>query len=203
MTGVDDLTPRELLDRTTVSPDRSKDLLRFEVEDQDKERAPAIGRGVSQQYVRYRREVDTDAIRSARRRIEARIERLGPPTDANRAQRTMLSNTRQRLTLLETLQLGNATYVQQNSQAVKVQPTLVRDAIIAVLLGLALGVGAALLVDAFDSQGAERERGRGHPRRPVHRLSAAAAEAPSTPGRHCGCSSARTLPKPRHIANSP
>ena len=150
--NVTDITPEELLDRTTVEPDRAEDLLHFQVEDADKDRAQQLSEEFARQYVVYRQELDTAAIRTATRQIRRTLAGLDATDPDTSRLRASLRATDQELMTLKTLQSGNATYVRDDSHASKVRPTPVRDGVLAALLGLVIGVGLAFLREALDTR---------------------------------------------------
>jgi polysaccharide biosynthesis transport protein len=147
--GVRDMTAQQLLGRTEVVPDRSKDLLHFRVEDGNQGRAQRLSEAFAKQYVVYRQRLDTAAISAARHRIQAALTRLDPKDPDARTTRSSLAATDRDLLKLATLQSGNASYVQDDVQAAKVRPTPARDLILAGLLGLVLGVALALVREAL------------------------------------------------------
>ena len=147
---VTDMSARQLLAKTTVVPDRAKDFLHFQVEDPSPTQAQRLSETFAQQYVLYRQELDTAAIQGARAEIRQTLKALSPKDPNTRSDRESLTVTDQELMTLGALQSGNATYVQDDTQVAKVQPTPVRDAVLAVLLGLIVGVGLAFLREALD-----------------------------------------------------
>ena len=151
--------------RRTVGSDRSvisleffcqcganADILTFAVTDHDPEFAKRLAEDYATAYTQYRRQLDTAAIASARRGIEAQLAQLkasggeAGPVYAN------LFEKDQELSTLQALQGSNAMIVRSAGRAVQTQPKPLRNGVLAAMLGLLLGIGLVFLRDALNTR---------------------------------------------------
>ena len=146
------MTATELLNSSAASAASGTDLLSFSVTARTPALATRLATAYSRAYVDYRHRLDTTALQRAGRDVRARIRELQDTGGGGSALADKLHETQQQLQTLETLQTSNATVVRTASRATQVAPTPVRDGVLAVALGLVVGVGLALLVDALDTR---------------------------------------------------
>jgi succinoglycan biosynthesis transport protein ExoP len=151
--GLKDWSPSDLLGRSTVtSAADNSDILTFAVTDPRAALAVRLANEYARQFTRYRRQLDTAAIESARKAVSARITALEA---AGRQRSGLYANlvlTEQRLSTLETLQTSRAVLVRPASGAAKNGPALKKDAVFGLTLGLLLGLGLAFLRDGLDTR---------------------------------------------------
>ena len=146
------LTPAGFLAISSVSSKPDQDVLVFHVQ----HRRPAVARRLANlyatSYTAYSNTLSTRAIRSARAEVQGKIGQLEASGDRKSALYADLVNKDEQLATMEALQTGNATLLVRASGASKVQPTPVRNGLLALFLGLVLGVGLAFLRDHLDTR---------------------------------------------------
>jgi Mrp family chromosome partitioning ATPase len=151
--GVSGLDRRRFLEDSAVVPKPDADILVFEVAHRRPAVASRLATTYAQEYREYRRLLDTAAIEQAKRNIRRAISRQREADDL--ASSALLADLEARLTDLESyaaLQTFNTHLLRAARETEQVQPKTVRNAIIAVLFGLALGVGLVFLVEALDTR---------------------------------------------------
>jgi Mrp family chromosome partitioning ATPase/capsular polysaccharide biosynthesis protein len=150
--GVENVTPQELLDNSSVSPKTDSDMLAFSVENEDPAVAQALAAAYASAYTRYRLEVDTAAISRALTEAEQRLAQLRESGDSGSQLYASVADKVQTLQTMEALQTSNAFVVRTPDHAAKVSPNPVRNGVLALALGLVLGVGLALLRETLDTR---------------------------------------------------
>lgn len=135
----------------TSSPD-SSDILTFSVTDARAGRAVRLVNEYARQFTRYRRELDTAAIASARDAVKIRIEALAAAGQQRSALYANLVTTEQRLSTLAALQTSRAIVVRPATGAGKQGPAVKRDAVFGLALGLLLGFGLAFIRENLDTR---------------------------------------------------
>ena len=146
------LTPEELLASSTVAAKGSTDILEFRVVDHDSRRAELLATSFAKAYVTYRGKLDTRSLAKARRDVTTTLEQLKAEGRDRSALYTSLEEKDQQLQTLLTLQTSQASVTRKADEATKVAPKPARNAILALALGLVLGVGLAFGVDALDTR---------------------------------------------------
>jgi tyrosine-protein kinase len=146
---VTSLTPYELLERSSVSPRESTDLLNFEVRDPNPQRALTLATAYARAFTTYKVQMDTGSLSRARQELQQRLTELrrtgGADSDAYRE----LLQKAQDLRTLELLQ-APATVVRPAIEATQVEPRPLRNAALGLFLGLLIGIGAALALSTLD-----------------------------------------------------
>jgi succinoglycan biosynthesis transport protein ExoP len=150
--GVTGQTVEEFLDSSSVAPSQGTDLLDFSVRSGDPQSAIRLATVYAQEFARYRRALDAEAIAGALRNIKARIADLESAGLAGSQIHTDLLEKRQQLVAREALATTTALVVQPGSEATKVQPRPMRSALLAAGLGLVLGIGLAFLAESLDTK---------------------------------------------------
>ncbi|MBA2447065.1 MAG: hypothetical protein H0V51_03470, partial [Chloroflexi bacterium] len=150
--GLTDRSAADIAGATSITARTNSDLLQFSVIDPDPAIAARLATAYAQTYTEYRSELDTAPIQRARREVKANLADLRAAGEARGALYASLVEKVQQLGTLEALQTSNAFVVRQAEAGVQVQPRPKRNAILGVLLGLALGIGLAFLRDAFDTR---------------------------------------------------
>ena len=141
-------TPQSFLGASSVEPKPNTDILEFKARDEDGALAKRLATEYAGQFVRYRNELDTAALRSARSSLESRIKAADPESELY----GRLVAKDEELRTQEALQTSNATVVESADRADVVQPLTVRNTIVGAALGLLLGLGLAFLWDALDTR---------------------------------------------------
>lgn len=150
--GVDSLTVQQFLADSSVSPKTDSDMLEFSVRNGDPALARKLAAAYASAYTTYRREVDTAAISRARAEAEQRLAELRRNGDANSPLYASVADKVQTLETMEALQTSNAFVVRTPDHAEQVAPSPVRNGVLALALGLVLGIGLALLRETLDTR---------------------------------------------------
>jgi Mrp family chromosome partitioning ATPase/capsular polysaccharide biosynthesis protein len=150
--GLPDRTVDDFLKSSSVTTAANSDLLEFSVTDPNRRLASRLASTYAREYTGYRRELDTAAIQRARQDVEKRIDELkARGADRGSLYASLVTND-EKLRTMEALQTSNAFVVRTADTAAKVRPQPMRTAILALALGLVLGVGLAFLVEALDTR---------------------------------------------------
>jgi succinoglycan biosynthesis transport protein ExoP len=138
----------DFLETSTVSPAPSADVLRFKVRDRDRNRAEEAARVYAEQFIAYRRELDTNALERARKEVVQRLQSLASQGDLYRS----LVEKEQQLSTMQALQTSNATMLGQNAASVQVAPRPFRSLLLGIVLGATVGLVLVFLWDALDTR---------------------------------------------------
>jgi polysaccharide biosynthesis transport protein len=149
---IEGLTPTAFLAGSSVSPSPDSDILTFTYVDQDPERAARFATEHARQFIAYRRELDTEAVATARRGIQRRITELRATGGRRTSEYRNLIKREEQLLTLEALQTANASLVRPAQSAAQIQPRPVRNGMVGLVLGLVLGLGLAALREALDTR---------------------------------------------------
>ena len=145
------VTVEDLLKRSSVSPRTNSDVLDFRVTDPSRSRAQALATSYAGQFVVFRTRLALNALEQARAQVERRIDDLkargaGPATLA------ALQKRAHDLLSAEASSGSQSFLLRRATEADRVQPHPLRNIVLGVMLGLALGVGLAALWDALDTR---------------------------------------------------
>jgi succinoglycan biosynthesis transport protein ExoP len=138
-----------LLRSSSVVAKPNADLLAFAVTDHEPRLAARLATEYATQYVRYRQQLDTGALRRARAEVRARIDSL--PNQRSSLVRS-LEEKDQQLATMEALETANASVVEAAHGAVKVQPRPLRNGVLGALIGAVLGLVLAFIWNALDTR---------------------------------------------------
>jgi Mrp family chromosome partitioning ATPase/capsular polysaccharide biosynthesis protein len=142
------MTQKQFLAATSVSPGTNADTLSFHAIDHDPALASRMAAAYAHAYVAYRLQVETAPIEAARRGLD---ERLKSATKGS-ALYNGLVEKEQTLQELEALKTSSATVVQSGTAAVQTAPKTVRNVVLGIILGLFLGIGIAFLRESLDTR---------------------------------------------------
>jgi Mrp family chromosome partitioning ATPase/capsular polysaccharide biosynthesis protein len=149
---VRDRTAADLLAQTVIEGQANRNIVQFQVTDPSRALAGRLTQAYARQFTRYRRELDTAAIRRTRTQLSARIRQL----EAGGARtQGLIDDLRQReeeLKTLEALQTSNAYIIRGGSAPQQVAPRTLRNTLLALVLGLMLGIGLAFAREALDTR---------------------------------------------------
>jgi Mrp family chromosome partitioning ATPase len=132
-----DRTSSELSDMTAVGGSDESDIITFTTTADSRRESIAVVNVVASAYVNWRADISASTIRTAIRRVQARLAAPGAP-------RVTLQQDLERLRTLETLNSGGSTVIERPTKASQVSPSPVRDS----MLGGAIGLVVALLLAA-------------------------------------------------------
>lgn len=140
----------ELLDEVSTSNDQSSNIVDVAATDQSPTRAAQIANAFAEAYVVNSQSANRQQILAGEQQINQKLDAL-PPTPANAAARANLEAALQRLVTLAAVQTGDASVVDHASVPTSPSsPNKKVNLIIALVFGLALGVGLAFLLNVFD-----------------------------------------------------
>jgi polysaccharide biosynthesis transport protein len=141
---------QDFLASSSVSSEPNSDILTFKVVDEDPGMAQKLATSYAHGFTQYRAELDTTAIASALSSVTQRIASLEAAGDRSSALYTNLIEKEQQLRTAQALQTSTLSVVREADGATQTQPKPVRNGILALLVGLVLGIGLAFLWDALD-----------------------------------------------------
>jgi polysaccharide biosynthesis transport protein len=144
-------TPRDLLDHSSVSA-RTPDLLTFSVNDSNPIFAERLAEAYARAYTRYRGQLDATATARALKDVQRRLADLAAAGGANSSAYADLLNAEQQLTTAQVLRGSSAPLVRAASPARQTQPKVVRNGVVAAVLGLIFGVGLAFGREAMNTR---------------------------------------------------
>jgi polysaccharide biosynthesis transport protein len=139
----------ELADSSDVGANEETDILRFGVNFGDPEVAARLATAYAEAFVEYRLETETASLQAARGEIQGRLAELRAAGASDTETYRQLAQQAQSIRTLELLQLP-ASVIRPADGAGQIAPTPKRNAILGVLLGLMLGLGAAFGLNAID-----------------------------------------------------
>jgi capsular exopolysaccharide synthesis family protein len=145
-------SPQSLLGASDVAAEPNVDLLNFSVRDHDPQLAARLVTAYATEFTKYRQELDTAALSSARKDVQDRLRALRAAGDHRSALYQSLADTAAKLRTMEALQTQNTYVVRDASGASKIQPRPVRNGVLGLLVGIFLGILAAFLREAFDTR---------------------------------------------------
>ena len=145
-------TSTEFMDRSSVKPFSDADLLAFSVKDSTRAGAIRLATAYAHQFTLYRMELDTAVLKRAAAEVDRELARLTSTKQTSSGLYQSLQDKRQQLQTLETLQTSNVSLVRPAHGASQVQPRLKRNLIVALALGLLLGIALAFLREALDTR---------------------------------------------------
>jgi polysaccharide biosynthesis transport protein len=146
------LTTGAFLADSSVSTNPNADILVFDVTNGSPAMAARLANEYAKQYTIYRRTLDNAAIVRARASVQAALKRLNGQGNSRSQLHADLVNRDQTLATMQALQTSNASVLQQARGASQIQPRTRRNAILAAVLALILGLVIAYLWETLDTR---------------------------------------------------
>jgi succinoglycan biosynthesis transport protein ExoP len=144
------LSSDEVEEMITVSPEGEAELISVTATDHDPRRAQVVANVFARQFISFRAEADKSALIKARKLAEADFNRL-PPAEQNGVRGESLSRATEKLSVLASLQTGNAELVQPAQLPTSPSsPKPVLNAVLGAILGLLLGIGLAFFLERLN-----------------------------------------------------
>jgi capsular exopolysaccharide synthesis family protein len=140
-----------VLANSSVTAAQNADLLTFLVERPDPHSARLLADLYARDFTIFRRNLDTQALRSALSQVQRQIALLTPKELGAASGQTLLDR-QQQLQTLAALEQQNASVARPASVSVQVAPKPARSAEIGLIVGLVLGIGFAYLRELFDQR---------------------------------------------------
>lgn len=143
-------TGDEIDEKVDVAAEGQSDLVAVTATDPDPRFAATVANTFAQEYIEFRQDADREKIREAQRLVEDEVEEL----EASGARESELESLEQRLdqlTVLASLQTGNAELVQEAQPPESASsPNLLLNGALGAVVGLLLGGALALFLDRLD-----------------------------------------------------
>jgi capsular exopolysaccharide synthesis family protein len=151
------LTPAEIRDKVTVAAQGQSNVVAVSAVDRDPQFAARLANTISRQYILFRRDADRSKINQALRLVQRQLQALSP-AQRDATQGRSLRQQVDQLRVLAALQTGNAELVQKAEPPLEASsPKPLRNTILALVLGLMIGIGLALLIDRLDRRLRDRD----------------------------------------------
>ena len=146
------LTPAQIRDKVDVAAQGQSNVVAVAATDASPRFAATLANTIADEYIVFRRNADRAKINESARLVQRQLGKLGPTQRSGtegEALRTQLAQLR----VLAALQTGNAERVQRaGTPASPSSPNVARNAILALLLAVAIGVSLALLLERLDTR---------------------------------------------------
>jgi receptor protein-tyrosine kinase len=139
----------DLLDKVQVEAEQNANVLKITATDEDPRQAAAIANAFANEFVAFRARGDRQSVEAAQRDLQQQLEQL--PVDA--PERQDVRDALQRLASSHALANGDARVIAR--AGVPTNPTslgLPQVLVLAGILGLALGLVGALVVESMDKR---------------------------------------------------
>jgi capsular exopolysaccharide synthesis family protein len=137
-----------LRDAIEVSSNENSDVVTVAATTENPRTAAAVANAYAREYITYQRELDRRKVNDAKELVQENLDAL---PEENVAERQGLLDSMKQLTVLEALQTGNADIVARATPPDSPSsPKALRAALLAGVIGLLIGLGAALLADFLD-----------------------------------------------------
>jgi polysaccharide biosynthesis transport protein len=140
------------LAQSSVDASDQLDVMTFNVNDTNAALASTLATLYAQKYIGYRASIDTKAYREAAAALAVQIQKMNRHGQGGSALAASLIERRQQLVTAETLESSNALLIRPAGGAGQTSPQPTRSTILALLLGIVLGLGIAFLIDTLDTR---------------------------------------------------
>jgi capsular exopolysaccharide synthesis family protein len=161
------LTPSQIRDKVDVSAEGQSNVVAVKATDHRPAFAARLANTVARQYIVFRRDADRSKINEAVALVRGQLAALAPAQRAGDEGKAIKAQVDQ-LKLLASLQTGNAELVQPaRAPRGPSSPQPARNTILALVLGIAIGIGLAMLLDRLDRRLRHRSDAEAILERPV------------------------------------
>ena len=151
------LSASEIRDKVTVAGQGQSNVVAVSAVDHDPAFAARLANTISRRYIIFRRDADRGKIDQALRLVQRQLAGLSTAQREATQGRSLRQQVDQ-LRVLAALQTGNAELVQKAEPPLTASsPKPLRNAILALILALVIGVGLALLLDRLDRRLRDRD----------------------------------------------
>lgn len=139
-----------LLRMVTVTPSSTADMISISAVSSDASEAAEVANSFARQFILFRQEADRETLRAAQAQVQAQLDAMTPAEQAS-ARGLTLSQKVEELAVLESLQTGGFELTQEAAVPMtSFAPRVYRDAGIALVLGIIVGLVVALLLQVLD-----------------------------------------------------
>ncbi len=144
-------TPAGVAGEVSVSPEGQSDIVAVTAADHDPALAAKLANTYAQEFIAFRRDADRAKIAGAQQLVQTQLTQLARQGQRTGANVASLQNRAEELGILASLQTGNAELVQPaQTPATPSSPRTKRNVGLGLVLGLLLGIAAALLLERLD-----------------------------------------------------
>jgi len=151
------LTAAEIRSKVTVAAQGQSNVVAISATDASPAFAKLLADTLARQYILFRRDADRAKINGALELVRRQMVDLDA-RQRNGTEGRSLREQVEQLGVLAALQTGNAELVQPaETPSSPSSPNTIRNLILALMLGIVIGVGLALLGDRLDSRMRDRE----------------------------------------------
>jgi tyrosine-protein kinase len=161
--GITGGSASDLLGASRVTAADNSDFLTFTVSDPERSLAIRLATAYAHQYVAARREFETAQLRSANQSVHQKLQQLKEQGATDSRLYASLLDRADQLAAMEAVAAGSRqSLVRDATGAGEVGSHVVRNGVLALLLGLIAGVGLAFLRDALDQRSRSADEIGGH-----------------------------------------
>jgi polysaccharide biosynthesis transport protein len=142
----------DILGETSITPDETTNILTFTVVDSSPLTAQLLATAYAKAFTNYSNGLQSKPIIKARTEVEALMATLESQGHKGTALYTNLEEKDQQLQTLQTLQTSSSVVVRPAGPGTQISPHPKRDAALGLILGLILGFGVVLGLEALDTR---------------------------------------------------
>ena len=144
-------TAASVASKISVSPEGQSNIVQITATDPNPTFAARLANLYAQQFIAFRRDADRAKISDAQQLVQTQLSQLQKRGQAGTSNYTTLQTRSDELGILASLQTGNAELVQPaHIPTSPSSPQTRRNAMVGLLVGLLLGIAAALLLERLD-----------------------------------------------------
>ncbi len=150
--GLHDRTPDDVLGEVSITPDETTNILTFAIVDSSPRNAQLLATSYAKAFTHYSNNLQSQPIVRARKELEAAMAQLQGEGRKGSALYTSLGEKDQQLQTLQTLGTSSTVVVRPAGLGGKISPHPRKDTALALVLGLMLGFGLAVGLEALDTR---------------------------------------------------